>query len=503
MKVDVQKCKGCGICEEVCPLGVIVVEEKKAKVGEGCCECRTCAKACPEGALLAEPVAAGVRCEACPVMCVIPEGYYGACKRYRNVAGQVLREGRLHTFEEVREIARGVRDPYLEEPLVLGIGVGTTYPDYRPSPLIVSATRDGVEIVTVVTEAPLSYSGLKIKVDTDMYLGQEGKKVYVRRKGRRVVGHLCTEEYGSKVISLGGVNVLTSPDGIFAAKVMYEILCRKWVRLEVEDGATLELCLGEVPVIDGQKEEVMRVGCGSATIGLFAPVMMGVADEIIVVDGHITGLFSEHPAARYLGKKRSPIYIKGQKSTDGRYFLPKGKGLGGTDVEDPLGILKEVDWERAWEGMSLLVTETTGRFYAFYRLRGREFVREEPPEAVLRFMELLRGSCERSRVTAVFSGGLGGSARAGVTKRPLELTRAVHQGKVRVTIGGAEPFIFPGGGINFLVDVERIKAGSIYLSPTPSFVLPVEYTMRRETFEAIGGHLEALRPLEEVLPLKP
>ncbi len=498
MKVDLMACKGCGLCEEVCPLGVIEVVDKKARVGEGCCECKTCAKVCPEGALSPQEVEQGARCEACPVMCVIPEGHYGACKRYRNVGGVVSREGRVHTYEEVKEIARGIRDEYIEEPLVLGIGVGTTYPDYRPSPLIVSGTRDGVEVVTVVTEAPLSYSGLKVKIDTDLYLGQEGKKVYVRRKGKRVVGHLCTEEYGSKVLSLGGVNVLTSPDGIFAAKVIYEIICRKWVRLEIEDGATVELQLGEVPVIDGQRLEVMRVGCGSATIGLFAPLMMEVADEIVILDGHITGLFSEHPAARYLGKKRSPIYIKGQKSTDGRYFLAKGKGIGGTDITDPLDVIREVDWKEAKEGMSLLITETTGRSFFFYKLKGRQFVEEPPPRAVLDFVELLRSSCERSRVSAVFSGGLGGSARAGVTKRPLELTKAVHEGKVHVTIGGAKPFIFPGGGINFLVDVERIKGGSIYLSPTPSFVVPVEYTMRRETFEAIGGHVEALRSLEDV-----
>jgi hypothetical protein len=73
---------------------------------------------------------------------------------------------------------------------------------------------------------------------------------------------------------------------------------------------------------------------------------------------------------------------------------------------------------------------------------------------------------------------------------------------VSVTIGGARPFIFPGGGINFLVDVERIKHGSIYVSPTPSFILPVEYTMTLETFREIGGHIEAIRPVEEALEKK-
>ncbi|HPP07104.1 MAG TPA: hypothetical protein PLW88_07005, partial [Syntrophorhabdaceae bacterium] len=95
--------------------------------------------------------------------------------------------------------------------------------------------------------------------------------------------------------------------------------------------------------------------------------------------------------------------------------------------------------------------------------------------------------------------GVGGSARAGVTKNPIKLTKAVHEGKVKVTIGGARPFIFPGGGINFIVDYEKIKYGSIYLSPTPSFIVPVEYTMTMDTFKEIGGHIEAIKPVEDVL----
>ena len=115
------------------------------------------------------------------------------------------------------------------------------------------------------------------------------------------------------------------------------------------------------------------------------------------------------------------------------------------------------------------------------------------------FLEVLARIPPAFEATAVFAAGVGGSARAGVTKNPIRLTRAVHEGKVSITIGGARPFIFPGGGIHFLVDVERIKYGSIYLSPTPSFVLPVEYTMRRETLAEIGGHVDSIRPIENVL----
>ncbi len=72
-------------------------------------------------------------------------------------------------------------------------------------------------MVTVVTEAPLSYSGIKIKVDTDANLGEEGAPVIYRKKK---VGHLTTEEYGSKILSLGGVNLLTGPDGLSVARLV-------------------------------------------------------------------------------------------------------------------------------------------------------------------------------------------------------------------------------------------------------------------------------------------
>lgn len=503
MKANLDKCKGCGLCEEVCPLGIITVEGRKVQIGAGCVECKTCLKVCPEGALVPETPADQPMCMSCPIMCRIPEGAHGACMRYFNENGQIVRHGRVHTYEEVMDlVGEGAGAGPIGRPLITGIGSGTTYPDFRPSPFIVSGVKDGVDIVTVVTEAPLSYSGVKLKVDTDLHVGEEGKKVYVRRKGKRHIGHLCTEEYGSKILSLGGVNILTSKDGLFAAKVLHEFLQGKKIKVEIEDGTKMELALGKEPEIGGIIEERMRVGCGSATTGLFAPYMFEAADEVIVLDGHITGLFSEHPSGRYLKKPRSPIGLTGQKSTEGRYFLNKGSGWGGTDIVNPLDVVKEIDTGKCFDGMTLLITETTGRKSAFYRWKKDGFIEEPPSPEAVKFLEVLKNSCELSRVSAVFAAGVGGSARAGVTKNPIKLTRAVHEGKVNVTVGGARPFIFPGGGINFLVDVEKIKHGSIYLSPTPSFIIPVEYTMTLETFKEIGGHVEAVQPVKEALKKK-
>ena len=64
---------------------------------------------------------------------------------------------------------------------VTGAGSGTTYPDYKPAPFIVSAAVEGVDMVTVVTEAIFSYCGVNVKIDTDRHIGAERQVVRARR----------------------------------------------------------------------------------------------------------------------------------------------------------------------------------------------------------------------------------------------------------------------------------------------------------------------------------
>ena len=52
LKIDLDKCIGCGECEEVCSFGAISVVDEKAQVdAELCSLCGTCVDTCPEGAL--------------------------------------------------------------------------------------------------------------------------------------------------------------------------------------------------------------------------------------------------------------------------------------------------------------------------------------------------------------------------------------------------------------------------------------------------------------------
>jgi NaMN:DMB phosphoribosyltransferase len=73
---------------------------------------------------------------------------------------------------------------------------------------------------------------------------------------------------------------------------------------------------------------------------------------------------------------------------------------------------------------------------------------ELPPEA-LEAVQSVQETCQPSRVSVICGGGDGGSARAGMIRYPLKLTRAVHENKAVLAVGGAPLFLLPGGGITF------------------------------------------------------
>ena len=81
--------------------------------------------------------------------------------------------------------------------------------------------------------------------------------------------------------------------------------------------------------------------------------------------------------------------------------------------------------------------------------------------------------------SVLFMAGAGGSLRAGATVNPVALTRSVNQTLTRVTCGGAPVYVWPGGGITFMVDVTLVPPGAFGYVPTPALVAPLEFTMRR------------------------
>ena len=50
-----------------------------------------------------------------------------------------------------------------------------------------------------------------------------------------------------------------------------------------------------------------------------------------------------------------------------------------------------------------------------------------------------------------------------------------------------------------MADVMRMPDNSFGTVPTPAIVAPIEFSMRQSDYEALGGHMENVRTLEEVL----
>jgi len=50
-----------------------------------------------------------------------------------------------------------------------------------------------------------------------------------------------------------------------------------------------------------------------------------------------------------------------------------------------------------------------------------------------------------------------------------------------------------------MVDVARMPANSFGMVPTPAIVAPIEFTVRRDVYAALGGHIERVRSIEDVL----
>lgn len=456
-----------------------------------------------------------IRCDACPVMCFIAEGKSGACDRYANHDGELIRLDPLTIIQSTDQklvpfMKGGETDSWDgdiikgERPFVTAVGAGTTYPDYKPAPFIVSQNNNGVDMVTVVTEGIFSYCGVKVKIDTDRHLGHERDVVYADGEP---IGHVMTSEYGSKMLSLGGVEHLTGgtkKEGRVTCDALLRLCNREAVTMHIGEGDhQIELIVeaGKAPIVNGEEEKLMRVGCGSATIGMFAMQWLGHVDEVVVVDDHITGILSEHEAGKQLDVPPTGIKIVGRRSTPGRYFqvAEPGTGWGGTDIEDPIKILKPFNPKVAWEGLRLLMVSTTGEQFTYFELDVDLIPQIKPIPAVLRVSaELIAENCEPSVCSVLFMGGAGGSLRAGVTENPVRLTRSVKESLTHVSCGGAEAYVWPGGGITVMVDILDMPTQSFGYVPTPALVAPIEFTLRVSDYRTLGGHMEHIKPVDDV-----
>src|SRR5262249_9382630 len=218
--------------------------------------------------------------DACPVLCRIRPGRAGACDRYANANGTLVRTDPVVFMERAAEHGTPLvafagqaeewdgRILSPERTFVTGIGAGTTYPDYKPATFMVSSQHAGVDTVTVVTEGIFSYCGVKVKIDTDRHLGPEQAPI---RAGAEMVGHVTTAEYGSQMLSIGGVRHLTGgskKEGNLTCDALLELCSGQPLEMCIDGGHTLIVQAGQAPIVDGDPQKRMRVGCGSATVGI-------------------------------------------------------------------------------------------------------------------------------------------------------------------------------------------------------------------------------------------
>ena len=147
------------------------------------------------------------------------------------------------------------------------------------------------------------------------------------------------------------------------------------------------------------------------------------------------------------------------------------------------------------------MAETTWQRMAMLELQEDGSLKEVPvPEEAHELRLQVADNCEETGVAVLYYAGVGGSARAGVTMNPVALNRAVHRGDAVLTIGGAPAYVLPGGGISFLADVQQMVPRPFsYSLALPAVMAPVEYTIERSKYAAIGGHIQSIRPLSEVL----
>ncbi len=445
-------------------------------------------------------------------MCYIADGRAGACDRYANVGGELVRVDPLTMIENtvssggrMVEFLQGGSGEWDGDLVAAGhrfitaVGAGTTYPDYKPAPFIVSQKTGDVDMVTVVTEGIFSYCGAKVKIDTDRFVGPETSAV---RVDGEPIGHVTTGEYGSQMLALGGVHHLTGgskKEGRVTCDALMRLCNREPVEMTVDGGASLVLQAGRPPIIDGVEESRMRSAAApprsacSPSSGRtwwtrsWSWTTTSPASSPSIRPASCST--SRPPASASRAAARPPAATSAWPS-------PAPVGAAPTS---PIRSRSSATSTPPWpSGLRLLMLSTTGEQYGYYVLDEalRPVLQPICPPPSAPPSRRSRRIASRRPVSVLFVGGAGGSLRAGVTTNPVRLTRSVRAALTHVSCGGAPAYVWPGGGITVMVDVMEMPSGSFGYVPTPAIVAPIEFTMRLDDYRALGGHMDAVVPIE-------
>jgi len=341
-------------------------------------------------------------------------------------------------------------------------------------------------MVTVVTEGIFSYCGRQGEDRHDRYLGPEQAVVRVRGEA---IGHVTTAEYGSQMLSLGGVHHLTGgskKEGVVTCDALLALCNKEAVELSVDGGSTVFV------QADRRRSSTARArsACGWAAARGDRHVRAqwkDHVDEVIVSTIH-HGVLSEHQGGRFLDMKPAGIPRAGRKSTPGRYFQVAGPGLGwgGTDVSDPLAIIEKIDPKQAWPGLRL--PDGLDHRRAFGLVRARPGPSSRSPRDAFAGAPRRGAHCRELRARAlhrVVHGGAGARCAPASQENPVRLTRSVREALTKVTLAASPPT--SGRAAHHLDGRCCPHAGEILrlCGPTPALVAPIEFTLRADDYAAL------------------
>jgi hypothetical protein len=177
----------------------------------------------------------------------------------------------------------------------------------------------------------------------------------------------------------------------------------------------------------------MRVGCGSAAIGMFAKQWLGWPTRWWWWTTTSPGCCPNTRPARCWTAEPTGIKIKGRRSTPGRYFqvAEPGTGWGGTDIDDPLVILGRL---RCQGGLARPVAADGVHHRRAIRLfragRRPQAAAEGHARRLMASVELIEENCEPV-CSVLFMGGGRQLARRR-DRKPGALTRSVKDTLTRL-----------------------------------------------------------------------
>ena len=197
IRIDLDKCVGCGNCVPVCPFGLLELIEEKIQIKEGCTFCSACQEACDYDAILIEGV---------PQTTAVSDSHHGVWVfaeqrggRLKSAGYELLSKGRQladtletelcaicfgHSIAEVEQlIAYGADKVYLMDNPALASNQDDLYTrglveliqKYKPEIVIAAATSLGRSFIprvaaTLKTGLTADCTGLEIDPETGLLL---------------------------------------------------------------------------------------------------------------------------------------------------------------------------------------------------------------------------------------------------------------------------------------------------------------------------------------------